>query len=170
MYAVGVVGCAELGGVRSELARLRADLSAHHAAMASLTQRVHAVEQQLATSESGAAHTSHEWQQAIEVLLKKALEIDVRVARLETTKSTASHAPMPHPSPPMSGLEEPGPVIDKRQEISLGMTQEEVRQIVGDPLRAEYAGEYIFWHYAVNHQKYVVFERESGLVSGWLGL
>jgi hypothetical protein len=171
MWGVGLVGCAELGAIRSEMARLRADLMAYHTAMESLTERVQAIEQRGATSESGVAHPSHDLQQGVEVLLKKALEIDVRVSQLEATKNVGSRAPMPRPSPPKSALEERGPTIDKRQEISLGMTQEEVRQIIGDPLRTEYAGDYIFWHYSpLSYQKYVVFERENGRVSGWLGL
>src|SRR5919106_4616899 len=53
MWGVGLVGCAELGAIRSEMARLRADLMAYHTAMESLTERVQAIEQRGATSESG---------------------------------------------------------------------------------------------------------------------
>lgn len=171
LYSVGVVGCADRGEIRSEMARLRADLTAHNAAMASLTERVQAIERQVVPPASGAVYTAHEWQQAIEVLLKKALEVDVRLSQLEVMKTAAPPPEKPRPSTPKPAIEAPRYTGERRKEISLGMVQEEVRRIFGDPLRTEYAGDYIFWHYSsVNNQKYVVFERDGGRVSGWSGL
>ena len=55
--------------------------------------------------------------------------------------------------------------------ISLGMTQEEVRRTLGDPIGIETAGSYIFWQYSpMNNQKYVVFDKVTLQVWGWRGL
>jgi hypothetical protein len=51
------------------------------------------------------------------------------------------------------------------------MSQEDVRRTLGDPVSIENAGSYIFWQYSqMSNQKYVVFEKASGQVSGWRGL
>jgi hypothetical protein len=171
LCSLGVASCAELREVRSDITRLRADLQAHQTALATLTERVGVVERRAIAAEKGAAQPSHELQQAVEILLKKALEIDMRLAQLETAQVAARRPERPPRPSPHSTVEGPGHAAEERKEISLGMTQEDVRRIFGDPLRTEHAGHYIFWQYApLRDQKYVVFEREGGRVSGWRGL
>jgi cell division protein FtsB len=167
---LGVVGCANLGELRADLMRLRADLQAQQTAMASLAERVNAIERGTATSNGGAGPTARELQQAVDVLLKKALALDLRVAQLETAKPAAPRSEKERrpPPPPMQSR---GNAVDDPKRINLGMTQEDVRRILGDPVRTEYAERYIFWLYSpASDQKYVVFERQDGRVSGWVGL
>jgi hypothetical protein len=154
------------------MARLRADLNAHHTTLAALTERINALERRGATSQGGTAHTvPPESQQAVEVLLKKALEIDTRVSHLEDAKVAAPRGEKPSRSIVQPSMETRGDAVDGRKEISLGMTQEEVWRLFGEPLRTEHAGQYIFWQYSpMRDQKYVVFDRQGGRVSGWRGL
>ncbi|HXH14295.1 MAG TPA: hypothetical protein VNP04_31605 [Alphaproteobacteria bacterium] len=171
LCGLGVVSCAELHEVQSDMIRLRADLQAHQAALAALAQRVETVERQVVAADKAGAHPSQEVQQAVEILLKKALEIDTRMAQLETAQVASRRSerpPQPSPQPPQEARSE---AVNERRELNLGMTQEEVRRLFGAPLRTEYAGPYIFWQYApLRDQKYVVFDREGGRVSGWRGL
>jgi hypothetical protein len=55
--------------------------------------------------------------------------------------------------------------------LTLGMTPEDVRHTLGDPISIEDAGSYVIWQYSrLSNEKYVVFEKESRQVSGWHGL
>ena len=55
-----------------------------------------------------------------------------------------------------------------RKQLSLGMTQDDVRRMLGDPISIEPVGSYVFWHYSpMSNQQYVIFEKMSGQVSGW---
>jgi hypothetical protein len=55
-----------------------------------------------------------------------------------------------------------------RKQLSLGMSQDEVRHLLGEPLGIEPVGPYVFWHYSPlrNHQ-YIIFDNTSGQVLGW---
>jgi hypothetical protein len=56
------------------------------------------------------------------------------------------------------------------KQLSLGMTQDDVRRMLGDPISIEPVGTYVFWHYSpMSNQQYVIFEKMSGQVSGWRG-
>jgi hypothetical protein len=58
-----------------------------------------------------------------------------------------------------------------RKDPSLGMTQDEVRRTLGEPISIDNAGAYVFWQYSeTRNQKYVIFQKASGQVSGWRGL
>jgi hypothetical protein len=173
---LGLVGCAQLTDLRADLSRLRADLNAQSALLATLTDRVSALEQRVNASADGGTRLSPEWQQAVEVLLKKALETEARLsqlesARVERRRPDASIKPTPaaaHSKAANPPAHANGPV---KKDISLGMTAEEVRRILGEPLCIEEAGPYIFWQYSpVHDQKYVVIDRVGGRVSGWRGL
>ena len=58
-----------------------------------------------------------------------------------------------------------------RKRLGLGMTQDEVRRTLGEPSSIENAGAYVFWQYSeMSNQKYVIFGKLSGQVTGWRGL
>jgi hypothetical protein len=68
-------------------------------------------------------------------------------------------------APSRGGASRPG-----ARQLSLGLTQDEVRRRLGDPARIEPAGAYVFWHYSpTGDRHYVIFEQPSGQVSGWRG-
>jgi hypothetical protein len=51
------------------------------------------------------------------------------------------------------------------------MTHDEVRRTLGEPISIDNVGAYVFWQYSeMRNQKYVIFEKASGQVSGWRGL
>jgi uncharacterized protein YhaN len=172
-----VVGsCAELVDVRMDLARLRADLNTHTDALSRLSARVEALERRQATVDSATRQTQQELTQAIEVLLKKALVTENRLSTIESGRSQSKAiekldrqvrspaSDTPSPAPQVGSFPQEG------RRISLGMTQEEVRRMLGDPISIEHAGSYVFWQYSqLSNHKYVVFEKSTGQVSGWRG-
>jgi len=139
--------------------------------LAQLSARVDALESRQAATESTAQQMQQELSQAVEVLLKKAL-----------VKETRQLSRAPGRTPPKDGdlLEgQASPLAYEAQRapspegkhLNLGMTQDEVRRTLGDPVSIEDAGAFIFWQYSrLSNQKYVVFEKASGQVSGWRGL
>jgi K+-sensing histidine kinase KdpD len=163
--------CAELMDYPLDSTRLRSDLQANTQLLTQLSARVDALESRQADMENTARHMQQELSQAVEVLLKKALVKDNRQITRESGKSQAKDTDM---------LERQGrPLTSETQRassqegkhLSLGMTQEDVRRTIGDPVSVEHAGAYIFWQYSqMTNQKYVVFEKASGQVSGWRGL
>jgi DNA-binding protein H-NS len=169
--------CAELVELRTDIARLRSDLHANTETLSQLTARLDELERRQATTDSAARQTHQELSQAIEVLLKKALIAENRLARigserhqskgLEKLDSQARQPPSePQDTSPQGKNPRPG-----GKHLSLGMTQEDVRRTLGDPISIEDAGSYIFWQYSwLSNQKYVVFDKDSGQVSGWRGL
>jgi len=163
--------CAELTEYRADLTQLRADLLANNQLLTQLSARVDAIENRQADMESTARHTQQELSQAIEVLLRRALVKENHQITRESGKSQAKETDMlerqvhPLASEPQRTSSQGG------KHLSLGMTQEEVRRTLGDPVSIEYTGAYIFWQYSqVSNQQYVVFEKASGQVSGWRGL
>jgi hypothetical protein len=62
------------------------------------------------------------------------------------------------------------PTHQRRPRLQLGMTQAEVRDLLGEPVTVEATPGFIFWHYGTEeHEKDVVFEQGTGRVHGWLG-
>jgi DNA-binding protein H-NS len=172
-----VVGsCAELVDVRTDLASLRADLHTHTEALSQLSGRVEALEHRQAAADSTARQTQQALTQAIEVLLKKALVTEDRLSAIESGRSRpkAVEKPDRQVRPPLSNTPSPAPQVGSSPQdgrrISLGMTQEDVRLMLGEPISIENAGSYVFWQYSqLSNQKYVVFEKSTGQVSGWRG-
>jgi K+-sensing histidine kinase KdpD len=169
--------CAELMETRTDTARLRSDLHANAETLSQLTARLDELERRQATMDSAARQTQQELSQAIEVLLKKALIAENRLTRIgserppsKSPEKLESQADQPASETQQPAAEGKTPRSTGKQ-LSLGMTQEEVRRTLGDPISVEAAGSYIFWQYSqVNNLKYVVFEKASGQVSGWRGL
>jgi SmpA / OmlA family len=165
--------CAEIGEFRTDIGRLRSDLQANTQTVAQLSARVDALERRQIEAESAARQTQQDLSQAIEVLLKRALVMEDRqsvreLARPQTRSDDAeSRGHHPTPAPPVTSLRG-GTTPSGKKQLSLGMTQDDVRRLLGEPLSIEPVGEYVFWHYsATGNQHYVIFERMSGQVSGW---
>jgi hypothetical protein len=169
--------CADLIEFRSDIARLRSDLHANTQILSQLSARVDELERRQAATESASQQTQQELSQAIEVLLKRALIADNRKAIRESGRSQSMEGEKPEKEVQQrpEATQRAAPLGRKsaqgEKRLSLGMTQEEVRRMLGEPLSIEEAGSYIFWQYSPrSNQQYVVFERASGQVSGWLGL
>jgi hypothetical protein len=52
--------------------------------------------------------------------------------------------------------------------LHLGMSQSEVRALLGEPVSIEDTAEFVFWNYGP--EAYVVFEQGAGHVHGWVGV
>jgi uncharacterized protein with von Willebrand factor type A (vWA) domain len=166
-----LASCAELMESRTDITYLRSDLQANTQLLSQLSARVDELERRQAATENTTQHMQQELSQAIEVLLKKALVKENRQTTREFGKNqsketeTLERQAHPLPSETQKASSQGG------KHLSLGMTQEDVRRILGDPISIENAGSYIFWQYSqISNQKYVVFEKASGQVSGWRGL
>jgi hypothetical protein len=172
-----LASCAELGEYRTDISRLRSDLHANAQLLSQLSARVDELERRQAATESATRQTQQELSQAIEVLLKKALMTGKRQTGRESGKSQSKEAETLEKqgrqlsSEMQRASSQGGNALQGGKPLSLGMTQEDVRRTLGDPLSIEDAGSYIFWQYSqMSNQKYVVFEKGSGQVSGWRGL
>jgi hypothetical protein len=146
-------GCADLIEFRSDSARLRSDLHANTQILSQLSARVDELERRQAATESASRQTQHELSQAIEVLLKRALITDNRKAIRESGKSQSMEGEKLEKEVQQrpAATQRAAPLGRKSSQgekhLSLGMTQEEVRRMLGEPLSIEEAGLYIFWQY-----------------------
>jgi hypothetical protein len=172
-----LASCAELVEFRSDISHMRSDLQANARILSQLSARVDELERRQAATESASRQTQHEMSQAIEVLLKRALIAENRRATGQSGKSQSKEAEKPEkevlqlPFETQKAISQGRKSSQEEKHLSLGMTQEEVRRLLGEPVSIEVAGSYIFWQYSpMNNQKYVVFERVNGQVSGWRGL
>jgi K+-sensing histidine kinase KdpD len=172
-----LASCAELGEYRTDIDRLRSDLHANAQLLSQLSARVDELERRQAAAESATRQTQQELSQAIEVLLKEALMTEKRQSSREPGKSqsrdveTQKRQARKVQSETQRAAPQGGNSPQGGKHLSLGMTQEDVRRALGDPIRIEHAGSYIFWQYSqTSNEKYVIFEKVSGQVSGWRGL
>jgi hypothetical protein len=181
--------------VRADISRLQSDLQTNRETLAQISARIDTLEGRESTLDSAAGKPLQELTQAIEVLLKKALQTENRLTTLESAGPPSRVPEKPAKQPRQSSSETKGASVQKGNDhngspfttqssplsltassptaklMHLGMTQEDVRRALGNPLRTETAGSHIFWHYSrVNNQKYVIFETDTRQVSGWWGL
>jgi hypothetical protein len=168
--------CADLIEFRTDIGRLRSDLHANTQALSQLSARVDELERQQADAGSAARQTQQDLSQATELLLRKALMTEDRQITRESGKSQAKDAEKPEsqarqlPAAPQGASSRGGNSPPGRKQLSLGMTQDDVRRMLGDPISIEPVGSYVFWHYSpTSNQQYVIFEKMSGQVSGWRG-
>ena len=168
--------CADLIEFRTDIGRLRSDLHANTQALSQLSARVDELERHQADTESAARQTQQDLSQAIELLLRKALMTEDRQITRESGKSQPKDAEKPEsqarqlPAATQGASSRGGDSDPGRKQLSLGMTQDDVRRMLGDPISIEPVGSYVFWHYApTSNQQYVIFEKMSGQVSGWRG-
>jgi hypothetical protein len=168
--------CAELIEVRTDIGRLRSDLHANTQVLSQLSVRVDELERRQADAENAARQTQRDLSQAIEVLLRKALMTEDRQSTRESGKSQSKDAEKPEsqahqlPTATQGASSRGGNSHPGGKQLSLGMTQDDVRRMFGDPISIEPVGSYVFWHYSpMSNQQYVIFEKMSGQVSGWRG-
>ena len=57
---------------------------------------------------------------------------------------------------------------EHRPALQLGMSQAAVRDLLGEPVSVEDTPKFVFWHYGP--EQYVVFEKTTGGVYGWVGV
>ena len=159
-----LVGCAEYG-------ELRSNHNTQNEAFASLAAHIDEIKRRLAADERVAKQTQQELKQAVETLLKKALETESRLSSLESGQIEQKKLEKPDRRILQQAPETSKASGQNQKQLRLGMTQEEVRRLLGDPMSIDSSGDHIFWQYSQeSNQKYVVFEKGSGHVSGWLGL
>jgi hypothetical protein len=155
---------------------LRSDLHANTQALSQLSARVDELERRQADAASAARQTQRDLSQAIEVLLRKALITQDRQITREPGTSQSKDAEKPEgqtrqlPAATQGASSRGENAPPGRKQLSLGMTQDDVRRVLGDPISIEPVGSYVFWHYSpMSNQQYVIFEKMSGQVSGWQG-
>jgi hypothetical protein len=160
-----------------DISRLRSDLHVNTQTLSQLSGRVDELERRQTDVNRTTRQTQQELSQAVEVLLRKALMAENHQTAHESGKNpsrVADHPesqPRPLPTVPQ-GASTPGRNAHQgRKSLSLGMTQDDVRRMLGEPMSIEHVGSYVFWHYSGrSHQQYVIFEQVGGQVSGWRGL
>ena len=169
--------CADLSEFRTDIAHLRSDLHANTQVLSRLSARMDEIERRQGEAESAARQMQQDLSQAIEVLLRKALITEHRRITRDSGKSQSHEHEKPEAqarelsaggqgTSSRGGTFRPG-----RKQLSLGMTQDDVRGMLGDPINIEPVGAYVFWHYSpVSNQQYVIFGKMSGQVTGWRGL
>ena len=158
--------CAELSEFRTDITHLRLDLHATTQVLSQLSARMDALERRQGEAESDVRQTQHD--------LSKALSTKGRQLTRDSGKrqSPATEQPEGQARELAAGRQgassRGGHVQPGRSPLSLGMTQDEVRHRLGDPLGIEPVGAYVFWHYSpMRNHRYVIFEHMSGQVSGW---
>jgi hypothetical protein len=171
ILALGLVSCAEFTPLPADISRSQADLHTTSETLTQISARVDQLERRQSIPDHPSGQTSQELTQAIEVLLKKALLTESRLTALESAQLSTR---APEKPAQRARQQPPDPGDTSRREatpLNLGMTREEVRSALGDPVSTELAGSYTIWQYSQeNHQKYVIFENGTGQVWGWWGL
>jgi hypothetical protein len=142
-----------------------------------LEARVDELGRRQVASDKTVGQMRQELSQAIEVLLKRALVTESRLAALGTERNQPKGPENPdrqvrqQSSAMQSAALQGKDSLHGRKHISLGMTQEDVRHSLGEPISVENTGLYIFWQYSqINDRKYVVFDKATLQVAGWRGL
>ena len=93
----------------------------------------------------------------------------VRVARPSGDRTARRTDGAREPAHRVAPVDQP-PTRQHRPRLRLGMTQDEVRALVGEPTSVEAVAGVVFWHYGTEaHEQDVVFAQETGRVQGWLG-
>jgi hypothetical protein len=93
----------------------------------------------------------------------------VRVARQSGDRTASRTDGAREPAHRVAPVDQP-PTPQHRPRLRLGMTQDEVRALVGEPTSVEAIAGVVFWHYGTEaHEPDVVFAQETGRVQGWLG-
>jgi hypothetical protein len=168
--------CAELVDLRTDIARLRSDLHTNTETLAQLSARVDDLERRQVATDDTMRQKQQELTQAVAVLLKKALVTENRLSIVESRGNQPKGPERLHrqarqqASETLSAAPHGENSVPERKHLSLGMTQEDVRRTLGDPLSIENTGSYIFWQYSqMTNQKYVVFDQVTRQVWGWRG-
>jgi hypothetical protein len=172
-----LVGCAELVEFRTDITRLQSDFQANAQALSQLSARMDDLERRQADAESAARQTQQDLARAIEGPLSKAPMTKDRQLSPKSGKSAPKDTERPESRARQHsamGQEASARGKNSHQEpkqLSLGMNQDDVRRIWGQPINIEPVGPYLFWHYApMSKQQYIILDKMSGEVLGWRGL
>lgn len=92
-------------------------------------------------------------------------DLERRVERLEKIEKQPTAAGAGGPSP-TAGRSEGSRRLENWRSLRLGMTETDVRNILGEPNRVEVIG-FITWHYDDQGRGVVRFDPRSGKVEGW---
>ena len=196
----GLAGCAtltdvaaptpgkQLDGVREEMGDLRAAVEQLHAAvnqleaglrerdalLGQLTARLHALEQDVVrrARPSGEREVlpAIDLLPAVDSLVQRLREVERRLTSMEAGRPAPSRADAPReqtgePAAAGSSTARPG-----RQPLQPGMSQAEVRGLLGAPVSVDDTSDFIYWYYGTTKDtRYIYFDRGTGRVSGWLG-
>ena len=170
--------CTDLSEFRTDIAHVRSDLNATTQGLSQLSARMDEFERRQGEAENAARQTQQDLSQAIEVLLRKARLTEARQSTRDSGKNQSYTTEKPEGQSRELSAGKPGASSRGgnfrlgRQQLSLGMTQDDVRRMLGDPISIEPVGAYVFWHYSPisnQQQQYVIFEHMSGRVVGWRG-
>ena len=90
-----------------------------------------------------------------------------RLVALVTSPSAASRPGEPH-APALAG---PRTVQQGRPKLQPGLSQAEVRDLLGEPSSVDDAPDFVYWQYGTaKYTAYVYFDKATGQVRGWLGI
>jgi hypothetical protein len=104
-------------------------------------------------------------------ILVTAFDPQHRAARQRVTMTRVEErpqAPAPADEPREPASAGRSTVREHRPGLHLGMSQTEVRHLLGAPVSVEATSKFVFWHYGP--EQYVVFEQTTGRVHGWVGV
>lgn len=184
----GLAGCApltevatpergpSLDGVRQEVAQLRTEtaqlgtvlsqvedgLGARDATLVQFGERLQALERDVPLLKPPAGPRgpllAMDVLPAINRLAERLYAVERRLATLENTPPE----PSPPPAPAGSGRGRPG-----GHRLQVGMSPDAVRAQLGAPVSVEEISDFVFWHYGP--EQFVVFQRDTARVQGWVG-
>jgi hypothetical protein len=138
--------CADLSEFRTDLAHLRSDLHANTEVLSQLSARMDALERRQGEAESAARQTHQDLSQAIEVLHRKSLIPQGRQITRDSGKRPSPKTDKPEgqarelSAGGQGASSRGGNVRPGRRQLSLGVTQDDVRRMLGEPIRSEPVG------------------------------
>jgi hypothetical protein len=142
--------------LHAAVSQLGAGLRERDAVLGRLTGRLQALEQEVAKHPRPAGRrevlAAMDPLPALDGLAQRLREVERRLMALETGRPDAGRR-TGRPGGP---------------QLQRGLTQAEVRDLLGEPVRVEATRQFVFWYYAPD--AYVVFEQGTGRVDGWLGV
>jgi hypothetical protein len=198
MWLGGLAGCAtltdvaapapgrSLDGGRAEMEDLRAAVEQLHAAVSQLgaglrerdavlgqlTARLQALEQDVAKHPRPAGRravlAAMDPLPALDGLAQRLQEVEHRLTTLETGRPEANRVEAPREPTRRPAPADRATARQGGPRLQPGLTQAEVRGLLGEPVRVEATPQFVFWYYG--SEAYVVFEQGTGRVYGWLGV
>jgi len=166
-----------LDNVRQEVSQLRAETEQLHAmlrqlddglrfrddALVQLGERLRALEKDVPIIEEPVGPRGPlPAMDVLPVINRLSERLSAVERRLATLEATPPKPTRPQPPVGTSG-DHPG-----GRRLQVGMSPDEVRALLGAPVRIEDTSDVLFWHYGL--EQFVVFSRNTGRVQGWIGV